>query len=373
MVACTNPTLWAAVLLLTGALATPPKPTPPTKPTPAIQPLIRKEWRTLKAPEKKDYLRAVKCLLAKPALTPAFPNSGVISRYDDLVYTHIQQTMQIHFTGHFLPWHRYYTAIYESMLRSECGYKGAQPYWDWTLDTPSSSFANSPVFDAHTGFGGNGPFVPSNPNSFFPPVPGRTGGGCVTTGPFAGISDMVHLGPADSVTYNPQCLKRDFSPYFAGRYLGMNQTQVTLCQPDFGLFARTMEGGPDYELSGVHGGGHYGVGGSLGQIGDLYVSPADPIFFLHHANLDRLWWSWQRVNLGTRLMEISGPELIMDYSGPNVTLAFPLTVGVNGADLTVGDVMNIKGCGATGALCYDYDQVYTIAESSACGPPGARV
>ncbi len=72
----------------------------------------------------------MKCLLAKPALTPAFNNTGVISRYDDLVYTHIQQTFSIHYTGHFLAWHRYYTATYERMLRDECGYEGGQPYWD---------------------------------------------------------------------------------------------------------------------------------------------------------------------------------------------------------------------------------------------------
>lgn len=209
------------------------------------------------------YISAVKCILAKPALTPAFTNSGVISRYDDLVYTHIQQTFSIHYTGHFMAWHRYYTAVYETMLRTECGYKGAQPYWDWTLDTPADKWAASPVFDAATGFGGNGPYVAGEPGDPFE-VPGRTGGGCLSSGPFAGVADLVHLGPKDSVTYNPQCLKRDLSPYFAGRYLAMNQTQVTLNQPDFGWFARAVEGGPSFEMSGVHGGGHYAVGGTLG-------------------------------------------------------------------------------------------------------------
>jgi tyrosinase len=187
----------------------------------------------------------------------------VISRYDDLVYTHIEQTFSMHYTGHFLAWHRYYVATYERMLRDECGYKGAQPYWDWTLDTPAEKWASSPVFDPETGFGGNGEFVapnPSNPGE----VPGRTGGGCVKDGAFAGIPDLVHLGPQASVTYNPQCLKRDFSPYFAGRYLGMNQTQLTLAAPDFGWFDKAVEGGPSFEASGVHGGGHYGVGGTYG-------------------------------------------------------------------------------------------------------------
>jgi tyrosinase len=31
---------------------------------------------------------------------------------------------------------------------------------------------------------------------------------------------------------------------------------------------------------GVHGGGHFGVGKPLT---DLYTSPEDPVFYLHHA------------------------------------------------------------------------------------------
>jgi tyrosinase len=207
----------------------------------------------------------VKCILSKPSLTPTFPNTDVLSRYDDLLYTHIQQTFSIHYVGHFLAWHRFFVAVYETMLRNECGYKGAQPYWDWTLDTPAEKFTASPVFDPVTGFGGNGPWVESDPNNPFPPVPGRTGGGCVMDRPLAGIPDIVYLGPMDSVTYNPQCLKRDLSPYFAARYLAMNQTQVTLRQPDFGWFNSVVEGGPSFEASGVHGGGHYGVGGTFGM------------------------------------------------------------------------------------------------------------
>lgn len=111
----------------------------------------------------------------------------MLSRYDDLVYTHIQQTFSIHYTGHFLPWHRYMVAVYESMLRSECNYAGAQPYWDWTLDTPANKWASSPVFDPVTGFGGNGVPTPTDPNDPFA-VPGRTGSGYVVDGPFTGRS-----------------------------------------------------------------------------------------------------------------------------------------------------------------------------------------
>ncbi|KAK3362308.1 hypothetical protein B0T25DRAFT_586665 [Lasiosphaeria hispida] len=298
----------------------------------------------------KDYLNAVECILAKPSKTPTFNNTGVISRYD-LVYTHIQQTFSIHYTGHFMAWHRFFGAVYENMLRNECDYKGAQPYWDWTLDTPANKWANSPVFDGQTGFSGNGAYVAGDPSNPFE-VPGRTGGGCVPDGPFAGNDNLVDLGPSGSVTYNPQCLRRDLGPYFAARYLAKNQTQLTLAQPDFGWFARTVEGGPSFEASGVHGDEHYGV---------------DPIFYLHHANLDRLRWSWQKPSLAARLADVSGSIFLMDYDnvqGGNVTLGFPLKVGVNAPDVTVRNVMNIGDSGT--GLCYEYDKlssfqfVYTV-------------
>lgn len=171
-----------------------------------------------------------------------------------MIATHIQQTFSIHYTGHFLPWHRYFVAVYEKALRTECNYTGAQPYWDWTLDVGSTSaYYASPVFDPKYGFGGNGPYVAGNDSNPFA-VPGRTGGGCVGDGPFQNMT--VRLGPQSSLEASPRCLHRDFSPYFAGRYLGLNQTQLTLNQGDYGWFARFVEGGPSFEASGIHGGGH---------------------------------------------------------------------------------------------------------------------
>ena len=45
--------------------------------------------------------------------------------------------LQIHNTGFFLPWHRLYVQTFEDALRSECGYNGVQPYWDWTKGNAS--------------------------------------------------------------------------------------------------------------------------------------------------------------------------------------------------------------------------------------------
>ncbi len=54
-------------------------------------------------------------------------------------------------------------------------------------------------------------------------------------------------------------------------------------------------------LERIHGGVHIAVGGdnpaTSGQMAGTN-SPADPLFWLHHSNMDRLWAKWQQANPG---------------------------------------------------------------------------
>ncbi|KAF2815832.1 uncharacterized protein BDZ99DRAFT_514474 [Mytilinidion resinicola] len=60
------------------------------------------------------------------------------------------------------------SVIYERSLRDECGYSGAHPYWDWTVDAkPAPDWTKSPVFNPVDGFGGNGPLIPVNQSNPF--------------------------------------------------------------------------------------------------------------------------------------------------------------------------------------------------------------
>ncbi|CAI0654037.1 unnamed protein product [Colletotrichum noveboracense] len=175
------------------------------------QPLVRKEWRTLSTEDRKSYIDAVKCLYNKPAVNSKEILPGVTNRYEDFVGDHILQASANHFVGHFYPWHRLHVWAYERELRL-CGYEGAQPYWDWSLDAASyDDMLKSPVFDPDTGFGGNGEWVPGTPENPEPGVPltggtlvfnmsDRTGGGCIPNGPFANLT--LHMGPQNSVAYN---------------------------------------------------------------------------------------------------------------------------------------------------------------------------
>ena len=92
-------------------------------------------------------------------------------------------------------------------------------------------------------------------------------------------------------------------------------------------------------------------------------SPGDPIFFLHHTYLDRVWWQWQQGDLSSRLADISGRNVptaedlarnnlsypaasILDYDGDpgNVTtLNHNLWMVDLIANATVGDVMDLVG------------------------------
>jgi len=55
-------------------------------------------------------------------------------------------------------------------------------------------------------------------------------------------------------------------------------------------------------LEGFHNEVHGWVGGAMGSI---MVSPADPLFWMHHSQVDRLWSMWQSVAGNAR----KGPTL----------------------------------------------------------------
>ena len=122
--------------------------------------------------------------------------------------------------------------------------------------------------------------------------------------------------------------------------------------PDFG----TWEFITDTQT--FHPGGHWAVGGLYGTMTDTYCSPADPIFYLHHSNMDRAWWSWQTRDLPKREKEISGPLIFFDYQNllaGNATLDTDVWVGpANRVEFKAADLLHIR----KGPLCYAYDVLY---------------
>ncbi|KAK7980215.1 hypothetical protein PG989_012672 [Apiospora arundinis] len=293
--------------------------------------VYRREYGSLSKTERLDYVNSVKCLQALPARTPAKVSAGTRSRFDDFVLVHIQRTLDIHYTGNFQHWHRWFVYLYEKALRDECGYKGYQPYWDW----------------------------PNDPIQLAPGV----GGGYVRTGPFANMT--VNLGPVGGVAgvepgpdgglgYNPRGLKRDVGPALNQRYANYTTVLGLLSKPNITEYRALSEGTPNTVELGPHGGAHYVINGDPG--GDLYTSPGEPAFWLHHSMVDRMWALWQAMNPDVRNFQMDDGRLghITWDNNPSsrlTSLDDVIDMGYAGPSTTIRQVASTT----SGELCYFYD------------------
>jgi tyrosinase len=225
---------------------------------------IRKNQASLTPSERAAFVAAVKALKASGA-------------YDTFVDQHRAAFMAgpndpAHNGPGFLPWHREYLRRFERALQS-IDPSVSLPYWDWTVDnSPASS-----LWDASfMGGDGSGP------------------GQRVTTGPFAFATEqwtLTVLDPGETRSF----LRRD---------LGGMGSLPTRPQVDSALDVVPYDRAPWHFQSGVgvgngfragleggiHNPGHMWVGGSMMDMS----SPNDPVFWLHHCNIDRLWAEWQR-------------------------------------------------------------------------------
>ncbi|KAI1385398.1 Di-copper centre-containing protein [Hypoxylon trugodes] len=328
---------------------------------------IRRAWGALSQDERKAYTSAVLCLQSLPAKTPTNLVPGVRSRYDDFVATHINQTLNIHYSGTFLAWHRWFTWTYEQALKNECGYTGSQPYWNWGLYAKDP--ASSPIFDGgEYSMSGNGEYIAGKgPLTLtlgdYPPVylPPGTGGGCVTSGPFKDM--QVNLGPVSlplndgtvitgsGLEYNPRCLKRDISAGVNSAYANATSiVELILKQNNIADFQLTMQGVPGSGSIGVHGGGHYTIGGDPGS--DVFTSPGDPVFYLHHGMIDLVWWTWQILDYKNRRNAIAGTGTFLNSPpSPSTTLDDIIDLGyAGGGPITMRELMSVND----GPFCYTY-------------------
>lgn len=116
---------------------------------------VRKEWGSLTKWKRTDYIKAVQSMQSlPPRLSPAVV-PGAKHRQDDFIATHINKTLSIHLDGIFLSWPRNFVWLWETALRDECGYAGAQPYCNWALWC--EDLAASPLFDgSSTSLSGDG-------------------------------------------------------------------------------------------------------------------------------------------------------------------------------------------------------------------------
>lgn len=102
---------------------------------------------------------------------------------------------------------------------------------------------------------------------------------------------------ASPLDYNPRCAKRDITSYAAQKWLTTeNMYNITIgpASKNIATFQDELQGRFGDGFLGMHAAGHYSMGGDGG---DFYSSPNDPVFYLHHAMVDRVWWIWQALHL----------------------------------------------------------------------------
>ena len=234
-------------------------------------------------------------------------------------------------------------------------------YWDWPLW--ASNLTGSPIFDGSAySMSGDGAHIANNSDIILGEnvvLPHGNGGGCVTSGPFVNMTvpfrafqfaeALTGTEPADRFDYTPRCLTRDLNTYIAERYTNQSDVDALLAIDTIADFQSVMSGTPGTYDLGSHGGGHY----TMGPVGaDMFASPGDPAFYLHHGMIDRMWTLWQAADCKERQYAISGTHTFLNVPpSANVTLSDTMNWGVLGPEMTVFEAMSVTA----GPFCYTYE------------------
>ncbi len=206
----------------------------------------RRSVRGMRAndPDLAAYRRAVAAMKALPASDPRNWNR----------FAAIHASFCPHGNWYFLPWHRAYLVTLENIVRDLADKPDfALPYWDWTAERQLP-----PVFAA--GSPRNNPLNHARPEF-----------------------EVDETLPDDMV--GPQVISRilaspDFESFGSARPRGQNSAAPA--------WQRRAGARTELEFN-PHDGVHGSLGGDMAQVGP---ASRDPIFYLHHANVDRLWAVW---------------------------------------------------------------------------------
>ena len=331
----------------------------------------RKNANALTATEKEELVRAFVMMKADPV--PGRPYNWFDAFA--LIHRYIQNVNapavpggspakdSVNFGHHgaaFTPWHRYFLYRFERQLQVYV--PGVMlPYWDWT--DPASNIM-VPTFMGPNGLGTSnwevrqGYFAANAPGSVDNLIPRPAWWP-------AGLAGWTL--PAAWGTY-AGALRRNVRSISA--LPSADAIRQTLDTPSYLNFRANLETG-----AGVPGTMHNSIHGWFGPNSHMLLaltSASDPMFYLHHANIDRLWAMWQ--------MDGHGAEYQPDSSVPrHHRLADPMYPWVGAAAgyvangtlpgvpqlpdysgevaVTAADAMDHR------ALGYSYDTMVTIGVS----------
>jgi len=215
-------------------------------------PVVRPNQKTLTSAQQQKFTAAINTLNSNGRYAELVVNHGgnVANSKHDMHGMNADDTKSPYGIQRFLAWHRVYLLMFDNALK-EVDPTVSLPYWDWVEDRAIPSWLE-----------GLKPTVVVTP-----PGPGSVG----TVQVVRNAGDDKQLPIRENIA--AVLSNRDF-------------TNFTSVQPDF------PNGGG---LEGLHNGIHMWFP-PVSSMNDLPKAPADPIFWMHHANLDRIWQIWQMAN-----------------------------------------------------------------------------
>ena len=290
---------------------------------------VRKDATTLTDPERDRFLQAFGVL-----------NNRGAGRFRDFREMHVRGTLaESHGNVGFLPWHRAYLLDLERELQA-IDPSVALPYW--RFDRPAPALFDQKFLGA-AGANGRVVFTPGHP------LEGWRAGGIqgITRRP----AFPIDQAPSDLLTEEETVALGGSGAAYAGFVV--------------------MEGNP-------HGWAHGSF--DIGVITDPATSPQDPLFFLLHNNVDRLWAKWQWIHKrsdpaeprsfaaadpdrrGHRLADTMWPwdgdtRAPRPSTAPGGPLASSPTTTAPGGSPTVESMLDFQAVDGGTALGFAYDDV----------------
>jgi tyrosinase len=290
----------------------------------ATAPLVRRNIWTLPSGDRtvQEYAQAVAIMRGRHA------NDPTSWTYQAAMHgTHARSVQPLwngcqHGTWFFLAWHRMFIYYFEQIVRAAVVQAGGSadwslPFWDYGAGGQQATLPAA----------FRSPTVSGGPNPLF------------ESARAPGINRGLAISPA--VASATRALR-------ASRFLGISQfgggvTGVA----QFSNSTGEVENQPHNVI-------HNAVGGNGGLMADPDAAAADPIFWIHHANIDRLWFIW---NGSPRHRNSNDPRWIgqtfsfFDAHGQRVTK-------------TAADVVDVVG-----QLGYTYEVAPPARPAAAAPPP----
>ncbi len=201
----------------------------------------------------------------------------------------------------FLPWHRAYLYFFELTLRDRQS-EVTLPWWDWTADAAIPNAYNDQTID-------------KAPNPLF----------SAKVDPVA-----LEQGAGEGDERAPMTLREpeaDGSPPLPTAAEIAN----VLALPSFLDFS--------HQLEHFHNNVHVWVGGPAGHMGDINFAAFDPLFWAHHAMIDRLWRMWQLQH-----PQASVPATLLEEALPPFKMTVAQTLDTN----TLGYDYAVQTTGSSG-------------------------